>query len=467
MALKTSSAYGERSAKSVGAMNDRILAFLNFVGMDMSIDWYAWQKYYPDKSSCQRQGSTDRVPQDRKYPSTNVHDGIYPVLPALDSFADACGQMRKAGGHVKAFVPAKLYDPGLNDNAPFAAEAKPNVVLDQFGKSHWAWQNTYWLMCYQTPWWQNRLKDEVVALIKNEAVRGVYFDTYAGGYTRNPCFDIRHGHSHGGGNDLYLAARKISEVVRGAMKKADSESVMTGEAPAETGIDLLDGFFIHRPVWPDVVPLLATVYGDYIPRRGGYLAPDAADKGLYIQAASLFTAGAQMGRLRFMQWYDDWMKDFDAGSKYTHKMKFLRKLSHYWKPEAGQRILAYGQLLRPLKFIKPDPMPTFSFSEESRYITSKSYKKGVITSPGLVNGVFKADDGSLGIFIVNIAEKPIDLTFELTPDRCEISKSASYLVTAIDNTGKRGKAASHKGTIRYSGTLAGYDVLLLEVMEEK
>jgi len=457
MALKTSSAYGDRSPQTVKALSDRIVAFLDFVGMDMPIDWYMWQQFFPDKASCQREGSTDRYPQDREHPSTNVHDGIYPVLPALDSFAAACKQMEKAGGHVKAFVPAKLYDPGLNENAPFAAEAKPNQIFKKDGKSHWAWNGACWLMCYHTPWWQNRLKDEIVALVKNEGVHGMYFDTFYGGYQQ--CFDARHGHSHGGGNDMYLAARKLSEVVCGAMKQADSQTVATGEAPAETAIDLLDGFFLRWPVWPDMAPLLATVYGDYIPRCGSFLAPDAPGNGFYIQATSLFTAGAQMGRLRFMQWYDDWMKDFDAGSKYTHQMKFLRKLSHYWKADIGQRFLAYGQLLRPLEFAKPNPMPVSSYRDTAKYV------KGLVSIPALASGVFGTHDGQLGVFVINVTDKPMEYSFELTPDRYPILSSAGYAVTQIDHTGKRGKTTLQKGKITSSGKIASYDVLFLEIKE--
>ena len=456
LVLKTETAFRERS---VIDMRDEMLEVVNFIGMKMPIDWYTWQVFFPEKTSGQRPDSQDHVFYVRAYHGTNVHDGIYPALPALDNFAQACEMLYKAGGYVKAFVPARIYDPGLNDNVPFIEQARPARVLEAGHVYNWAHHNAYWFICKHSPWWQNRLKDEIVALIKNENCHGTYFDTFYGGTQQ--CFDTRHGHSHGGGNDPYLGAYKQSEVVMAGMKQADPESVATGEKPSETAIDLLDGFLLHWPIWPDMAPMLATVYGDYIVRHGNFLAPDS--DGFYVQAAAMFTEGGTMGRLRFQMNYDYWMKDIETGGKYSHKMKFMKKLCHYWKPNVALQFLAYGQLLRPIEFSKPVPMPMFSYNETSRYV--RAYKDGLITAPALMNGVFKTDNGDLGVIIVNVTDKPVDFSFELAADRYPISESASYAVTAIDNTGKRGKTASSKGKITHSGKIAGYDALFLEITE--
>ena len=445
-------------------MQDRMLAVLDFIGMKMPIDWYGWQQFFPEKCSGQREGSEDKVPDARPYPGSNVHDGVYPALPALEAFSSACQTLFEAGGYVKPFVPARIFDPGLNENGPFAAQAKPNVLqrrVTDGGKIRWAYNKAYWLMCYNTPWWQQRLKEQAVTLLDKEKAHGMYFDTFYGG--RPQCFSTKHGHSHGGGNDSYLAAVKHSQAVWGGMKQADPESVGTGEKCAETAINLLDGLLLNWPVWPDMAPLWAAVYGDYSRWSGNFLAPES--DGYYIQATALFAEGGQMGRLRFQSNYDDWMKDFDAGSPHTEKMKFLRKLCHYWKPNVGVRFLAYGQLMRPLPLAQGGSMPTFSYNETSRYVSG--YKKGLITVPALMNGVFKTHDGDLGVFIVNVIDKPVEYNFELTADKYPISKSAPYNVTPIDETGSRGKTTVHTGKITYSGKIAGRDVLFLEIKEQK
>ena len=433
----------------------RMIAFLKFLDTKAAVCWYTWKKHLPEMTDYNKPGSPWKVPDARPYPCGNIHDGNYPLLPALDTFGPACRAISKEGGYVKAYVCSQIYDPGLEENAPLAAEAKPHAVRTLSGKVKLAERNRVsWAMCYHTDWWQQRMAQTVTELIKRENVGGIYFDTFYGGYVQ--CFHTAHGHSHGGGNDPYLGARKISEVVRGAMKKANPDSVMSGESPAETAIDLLDGFLYRFAVWPDMAPMFGTVYGDYICRFGIQLEPDQGD--FYIQCAALFTEGAQMGRLRINS-KDDFLKDFGAGSKYTEKMTFLRKLCRHWKRKAGGKYLAYGRLLRPIKFVEPDPMPTASFSEP-RY---KYYKEGLIVVPALMSGVFQTDDGSVGIFLVNVTETAIRFKFELVPDRYPIRKAKTYRLTRINELGTRvGGPSSQGGKIGYDGEIRGHDVIFLE-----
>jgi hypothetical protein len=126
---------------------------------------------------------------------------------------------------------------------------------------------------------------------------------------------------------------------------------MTGENSAETAIDLLGGILYRWNAWPDMIPLFATVYGNFIPRYGMELDPNS--DGFYCQCALLFIEGAIMGRLSLHG--DDLLKDFENGSIYTEKMDFLRKLAKYWSPKIGGNYLAYGKLLRPLNIIKMNP----------------------------------------------------------------------------------------------------------------
>ena len=69
--------------------------------------------------------------------------------------------------------------------------------------------------------------------------------------------------------------------------------------------------------------------------------------------------------------------------------------------------------------------------------------------------------------IINVEEKPIEYSFQLTSDRYPISESASYSVTPIDETGSRGKTTVQTGHISYSGKIAGRDVLFLEIEAHK
>ena len=432
---------------------DRMLAFLRAMGTELPACWYTWKKHFPKMTHYNREGSPWRVPEARPYPCGNIHDGNYPMMPALPTFAPACKAIRRAGGHVKAYVCSRIYDPGLNENAPLAAAAKPHAVRKVDGNIKLAERNLVsWSMCYHTKWWQQRMKETVTELVRREHVGGIYFDTFYGGYVQ--CFDTSHGHSHGGGDDPYRGARRLSHVVRGAMKAEDPEAVMSGESPSETAIDLLDGFLYRDTVWPDMAPLFATVYGDYICRFGISLVPESP--GFYVQCATLFTEGAQMGRLRLNA-----NIDYVGDPEYKEQMAFLRNLASYWQLRAAGRYLAHGQLLRPLRFDEPHPMPTVSYTD-SRY--KRKYKSGLITAGVLQTGVFGLRDGSLGVLVVNVSDQPISFEFALTPHRYPMSPDARYAVSRVDASGTaRRHTEPTKGQARVRDVAARHKALFFMV----
>ena len=430
---------------------ERVLALQRFMGRGLPVIWYAWKQHFPEMTHYNHERSRWRVPEKRDKPCSNVHDGNYPQLPALTTFADACRRIAEAGGHVKPYVCAQIYDQGLGENAPLAAEAKPNTRKNLDGGIKLIEEGGIaWGMCYGTPWWRQRMKETVTALIENEGAAGIYFDTFYGGRTQ--CFDVSHGHSHGGGNHAYLSARKLSRLVRGAMKEADPESVMSGENPAETAIDLLDGFLYARTIRPDNIPMLATVYGDYISRFGRTIR--LGSDGLFIQCASLFTEGAQIGRLP-IHWRD-YLKDVEKGSPYTEHMRFLRRLAGYWQADVGARYLAYGQLLRPIAFATPAPMPTASYQTKDRY-------KWKIAVPALMSAAFLAPDGRVGVFVVNVTDRPLESAFKLAADRYPIQANAKYRVTRISQDGEPvGQTTTRRGAFAWEGTVGPHDVAFVE-----
>ena len=207
--------------------------------------------------------------------------------------------------------------------------------------------------------------------------------------------------------------------------------------------------------------MMAAVYGDYIVRYS--LIVRVEPEVFFMQCASLFTSGAQIGRLPLRAEQDDLLKDFDAGSPYAEKMRFLRNLAQYWRPAVGGKYLAYGQLLRPITFSEPERMPVVSTSA-SAY---KKYHDGDIVMPGLVSAVFRAPDGALGVFLVNVTRKPIAFSFEMTPDRYPVLKSGRVALTRVSETGERRKAETLRdGKVSYRGDVGPRNVLLLEAVPD-
>jgi len=446
---------GANSSKGddqVGPTRDRMLGFLRFIGPELPVHWTGWQQHVPEMTYYNKAGGPYQVPDKRAYPTVSIHEGNYPALPALPAFSAACKAISDAGGHVVGFAPAYGFDPGLNENAPLAARAKPNAARAVNGNIVEG-ADFGWRICPHTKWWQQRLAETVTELVSREHVSGIYWDVFYGGFLE--CFDTTHGHSHGGANTPYVGDQKLSEAVRGAMKKADPDAVVIGENSAEGAIDLLDGFVYHWTLWPDMAPLFATVYGDYIRRYTDWVRPD--DANFYAVCATLFTEGAQMGRLPIGGDTPDWLKDFDNGSKFTDKMTFLRKLCRYYRPQVGGRYLVYGQLLRPMNFREPEPMRIVSFA-------GKDNNK--VSIPALHAGVFSATDGTLGVFVVNVSDQPLPCRFELTPDRYPIAASKPLRLCRLNENGEAiGPETRSTGKVEFSGEISARDVIFAQIQD--
>ncbi len=452
--LKVTSKKGSRD---LSRLKKRIIDFIDFIDIDLPVNWYTWKKYMPGKTAFNSIKAKLQMFKRPTNPVSNIHDGNYPELPALSGFQSVCDDISKVGGHVLPYMCARIFDPGIDENSPFAKDAKPNSMKSLDGDITYANGGLTWKMCYHSKWWQDRLKETVSELMNKEHASGIYFDAFYGGYVQ--CFDTNHGHTHGGGNSPYIGAKKIATVIRKTMKNIDKESVMTGESPSETAIDLLDGFLYRWTTWPDMLPLFATVYGDYIPRYGMEINPKS--DGFYIQSAVLFLEGAIMGRLSLHG--DDLLKDFDNGSVYTEEMKFLRKLARYRSTEMGKKYLAYGQLLRPLSTLKMNPDLSVSYKE-----SNQRYKNGEITSKALQSGVFKAKDGSIGIFVVNVSVTPVSFSFNLNSDEYPLLNKQFKKVITIDEYGQMLNEEEYKiDRLKIEKKMESHDVLFLCIRPKK
>ena len=173
-----------------------------------------------------------------------------------------------------------------------------------------------------------------------------------------------------------------------------------------------------------------------------------------MQCAGLFLEGAKLGRMYVSQ--AQFLDEKHAGTKQRRRMLFLRKLTKYYQPGVGEKYLAYGQLLRPIRFLEPDPMPTSSYQETYRM-------KWTVTRPSLMSAAFLAPDRSLGVFLINISDEPITYRFELTPGKYPVEKSRRYRLSSVNADGERsGQGEPQKGTIAAAGEIRGRDVVFLE-----
>jgi hypothetical protein len=357
---------------------------------------------------------------------------------------------------VSPYLALELFNEGPSENAPYAVEAKPHAIRDLFGCIRTWGGDGAWQMCSSSEWWRHRLIEQCLLLLERENVGGVYLDVMRGSCL--PCYWTAHGHTAAGADSMTTSRHELVQAIRDAVRAKDPDAIMTGENPSENMIDVIDGMLIYT-MWPDKnVPLLATVYQDYIKRYGlemstgaGYrdrFASTYDQDAFFIEAASLFVEGTQIGRIR--------LKPRDANlspddPRHKEMVEFLKQVVDYYKQDTTKSFLVYGPLLRPLVFQSPSPMPMLT------------YKAGGQT-PALLSGVFRTDDGSLGAFIVNASAKELSFETELDPGRYELKPDTKLAVDSIASDGSvRQVATESQGKLMLQGALPGRGITMFRI----
>jgi hypothetical protein len=479
--LLNDSATGTRSfEENLTIAADNFREWLKWSGMKLPANFYGWAAYRPDLTAydlpflaTRTQTFLTKGRWSGLLPADNRHGGTYPKIPAMRGFSEACEKLRNDGGMVCPYVALELYDQGPTENAPYANEARPNVVRDSYGALCTWPGEPVWAPCCWTPWWKERLKENCVTMLQREHIGGFYLDVMHG--MSVPCFWTPHGHTAAGGDSMPKGLHELCGYVRDAIKDQDPEAITTGEDSTENMIDVIDGLLYQRTLRPEnKVPLFGVVYKDYILRYGHELSVDPGWQGrykatwrpdaFYIECASLFVEGAQIKtRLR--------PRDISLSfQNLAHKemIGFLGKIVGYYRQEGAKKFLVYGQLLRPLTFTTPSPMPMLDYSNyEVQGYTDTGASLGRVEDlrfPALMSGVFRAMDGELGVFVVNASAK--DLTFKaaLDPARYGLPTSTMMKVEELATDGTCTEVLGKiKGPVPLSGSLPGHGLTLFRL----
>jgi hypothetical protein len=214
-------------------------------------------------------------------------------------------------------------------------------------------------------------------------------------------------------------------------------------------------------MWPDHVPLLATVYQDYIRRYGLELSVGPGyrnrfgdiwdDNAFFIETASLFTEGAQIGRIR--------LKPRESNLSVTdpsHKemVDFLGKVVARYKHDISRNYLVYGQLRRPLTFTTPSTMPMIAYKPGGEFAA-------------LMSGVFRTDDGSIGVFIANASRD--NMEFSTTIDRADYSLPDGNLIIQRVSADGGMEDITHDPSkpITLTGNISGHDIVMFRIAASK
>ena len=452
------SAEGTHSAdENLTIAAEHFREILKWAGVKLPLNLYTWHDYDPTLTVSNVPFNSRRMINApgrwTNLPSTYEPYGNYPKAPAMLKLSAECKRLRELGGMVCPYLGLEIFDQGPTENAPYAAEAKPNITRDLYGALRtWAGLRQ-WQPCSQTPWWRERLKETCVLMLQRENVGGFYLDVMQG--CALPCYWTPHGHSAAGGDSMTTGMHGLCETIYDAIKAQDPEAITTGENTAENMIDVTDGILGNTLAPENTVPIFAAVYQDYIPRYGLEMSAGLNDA-FFMESASLFLEGAQVGRFRLRP---------RSSSLSLHKPEqkelfdFLALLVGYYKQDAAKKFLTYGRLMRPVEFCEPAPMPMLSFHHSS-YV----YNNGVIELPALMTGVFRSEDGELGVFMVNASGEELAFQAEVDLVRHGLPKDVVVDVDRLEADGTSRKVLGKaKGVVSLKGSLPGHQVTMFRL----
>ena len=447
----TDSAQGTHSVeKNLPIAEAHYMEFLKWAGVPLPANIYGWKDYTPGYSSFNVPFSPWRMQNQGRWegtPSENAHDGNYPKIGAIPEFAATCKRLRQAGGMVNPYVALEIFDQGPAENSPYVDEARHNVVRGLYGAIRTWGAETYWQACVCTAWWRDRMKETAVVMSQRENIGGLYLDVMQG--SGMPCYWTPHGHSAAGADSMTRGMHELVEIVHDALKAEDPEAITTGENSSENMIDVIDGILQLTLTPRCQAPLFGTVYQDYILRYGLEVTlPDSGQGNhFYIECASMFVEGMQIGRIRLRP-----RSSSLNFQKPEHKsfVDYLGKMVGYYRQEQTKKFLCYGQLLRPL-----------TISTEML-----DYKGGKF--PALMSGVFQSEDGELGVFIVNASDQQLKLNTQMNLTRYGIKAEATMQVSTITPEGKTKQLHAHAtGTVRFNLDIPGHGITMYRIKPSK
>lgn len=220
------------------------------------------------------------------------------------------------------------------------------------------------------------------------------------------CFNTSHGHQIGGGTLYADTRRNMLKIIRDNARRANPNFAVHHEAMSEIYIDIDDLQEVCTSPTNNNIPLFQAVYHDYNFQMGRRI----------IQFMDVHTKWAkQDGNTNI----DSFTAQFAETLIWGNQPGWVRMDLATYSPGAAaiakhfmdgryrsMKFLNVGQMLRPLTITKPLPTVTniWDLNDTPEH-----------TQPVILNSVWKAADGTVGIVLVNITNKPqtIDYKFNL------------------------------------------------------
>jgi len=310
------------------------------------------------------------------------------------------------------------------------------------GSVYWTWAgglDPQAAMCPATDIWRDKLLDISLTFIKEYDLDGIYYDYFT--THCNDCFVKEHGHAIAGGNYWTKSVHDLYEYVRTECRKVKPDILLCGENVGEWCIDVLDTFYEGGP--HSNAPVWVVVYHGYTQTFGG---------GVHNKIRPQFIGrhwlmGSQNGR-------NNQLYPLAQGVNETYKViaPWYRDLLRcHW--EFARPYLGCGEMLRPPKI-----------EGQIDAITSKG-PYGPFTVPAVQGSMWRATDGSVGIFILNYhMEKAYEITWSVDLNEiANIGPDKTLKVTRWTPTGEEDAGERSGGVLRRNAKLEPLELIALKL----
>ncbi len=409
---------GGEAAKTIPGLT----GFKERFGVPLATHWYNWHM----------------IPFDHTYPE---------YFPPKPGFKEGVETAKKAGVLVMPYINGRLWDveiPSFPREAMRYAtrDAKGSAYIEQYGSKRMLAP-----MCPWTKFWQDKVGEIVWRLVDEFGVNGVYTDQVAAAAPRF-CMDATHGHPLGGGEWWVQGYDKMLEPMRARMKAKHPDSFLTTESNAEPYIQHYDAYLMCNSTQGNLIPLFTSVYSDMILTFGRYtFESDAQDENaFYMKEGELFIFGGQLG----------WLGYFPADEKYKAHGDYLKALSEC--RERAQKWMALGEMLRPLEY--KGEMPSVA----GQWTVWRAKQR--VELPAVMNSVWRAPDGTIGIALTNMSAKAVKARFEFKGAEYGL-KSAGLAVSELTGKGVAEAEAYSAGSFERSEELPPRSARFLVVTERQ
>jgi hypothetical protein len=376
----------------------------------------------------------------------SVYDTKYPhFFPEKDGIIEPIKNLVSKGFTIMPHINGRLADT-FNDDYN---EYNPYATKDPFGKPYielyGPLRGRMAVMCPYTKFWQDKIAELVGQLGTRLGANAAYLDQVS---ASSPalCFDKSHGHPLGGGHWWVDGYRELLKKVRVAAHENGRDMVIGSESALEQYIDLIDGFY-EMEFDGRGIPMMQAVYSGYtLYLFSCYLSLGGnTDRGWKMLNGRSFIWGKQNGWVSF-----DILKP-----EYTSRAEYLKKIGKY--RVATKKFLTYGELV-----------DTIGYNETVTEIWDVKGTLSTAKLPAIQGAVWKAEDGSLGVFLVNYLDTEKNIDLDIDPRRYGLnSASGQFVVRQVNPEGNPDKAERLTGALKRTEKLAPFDIRVLEISVKK